>query len=234
MPERAAVKAFLGTVPNPDPTERTIQALQREIEGSRERFSHDLMMMRELIEARLNGNDQAVTLLRTSTEKFPLMVNNSIERLQELHEEKFSSIATQFTERDKRTEQLTAEQSKAIAAALQAQKEAAGSTTEMIIAAITKMEGNFAKLIDQGQALLMEVKRNTDERINDLKSRLDRGEGKSSSSEPIITETLAKLTIAVQNLTLGEKKIEGQGIGQREVVAFLIAAGALTIAFFKR
>ena len=47
---------------------------------------------------------------------------------------------SQFAERDKRTEQLSLADKTAIAAALQAQKEAAGAQNESNTAAINKME----------------------------------------------------------------------------------------------
>src|ERR1035437_9003936 len=86
--------------PIPDPTVLTTQQLHRE-----------LLSLREIIEARLNGNDAAVNLLRSTTDKFPQVIAMSFNQLQGLHEEKFASIATQFLERDIRTEQ-TARDSK--------------------------------------------------------------------------------------------------------------------------
>jgi hypothetical protein len=64
-------------------------------------------------------------------------------QLRELHSERFSSIALQFEERDKRTEQLSVADKTAIAAALQAQKEAAGAQNESNTAAVAKIETNF-------------------------------------------------------------------------------------------
>jgi hypothetical protein len=42
------------------------------------------------------------------------------------------------------------------------------------------METNFIKLIDQGQNLLQAMAKGFDDKINDVKSRLDKGEGTSS------------------------------------------------------
>lgn len=94
-------------------------------------------------------------------------------------DEKFRSIETQFTERDKRTEQLSLADKTAIAAALQAQKEAAGATNESNAAAIAKSELGFTKQIDQIYTLIATMAKSSDDKINDLKSRLDRGEGHS-------------------------------------------------------
>jgi hypothetical protein len=154
--------------PVPDPTALTTAQLLREIANTR-----------EIIETRISGMDRAIELLQRINDGFPALMDAKVGKLKEVHEEKFNSISTQFTERDKRTEQLSLADKTAIAAALQAQKEAAGAQNESNTAANVKTETNFAKLIDQGQALLLEVRRNTEAQINDLKSRMDKGEGHS-------------------------------------------------------
>jgi hypothetical protein len=154
--------------PVPDPTALTTAQLLREISNTR-----------EIIETRIGGMDRAIELLQKTNDGYPALMDAKVAKLQEVHEEKFRSIETQFAERDKRTEQLSLADKTAIAAALQAQKEAAGAQNESNTAANVKTETNFAKLIDQGQALLLEVRRNTEAQINDLKSRLDKGEGHS-------------------------------------------------------
>jgi Mg2+ and Co2+ transporter CorA len=101
-------------------------------------------------------------------------------------------------ERDKRTEQLSLADKTAIAAALQAQKEAAGATNDSIIAVITKMDASFTKLFDQMTNLLSAMQKNTDEKIGDIKqqmsqisSRIDRREGVTSAMDPITSESIA-------------------------------------------
>ena len=177
-----------GSVPNPDPTARTIETLQRDIGASREIVEASNLGTREVLETRLDGMDKAIKLLQETTDRIPQFIKESIRQLEALHDEKFTSIdeqisiqfagiATQFQERDKRTEQLSLADKTAIAAALQAQKEAAGAQNESNTAAITKMETNFIKLIDQGQNLLQAMAKGFDDKINDVKSRLDKGEG---------------------------------------------------------
>jgi len=65
----------------------------------------------------------------------------------------------------------------AIAAALRAQKEETNTKHDANAATAVKMETYFAKQADQTQQLLHEMQRSTDGKINDLKSRLDKGEG---------------------------------------------------------
>ena len=160
-------------------------------------LQRELLALREIIEARLNGMDKAIELLQISTDKFSAFVKCEVKQLQELHGEKFNSIATQFQERDKRTEQLSLSDKTAIAAALQAQKEAAGAQNESNAAANVKMETNFAKLIDQQGLLLQEVRRNTDTQINDIKSRQDKGEGGTRAVERTTDKTSSTIGLVI-------------------------------------
>jgi hypothetical protein len=96
---------------------------------------------------------------------------HEVQRLQELHAEKFAAVQNQFEERDKRTEQLTLADKTAIAAALQAQKEAVNAQNIANATATTKAEIAFTKQIDS-----------LADKINDIKSRVDQGEGKGRGS----------------------------------------------------
>lgn len=213
MPESSSKMQSVESRPVPDPTLLTTQQLLREVGAAR-----------EVIETRLGGMDKAIELLQAASDRYPQFVRAEVKQLQELHEEKFRSIAIQFMERDKRTEQLSLADKTAIAAALQAQKEAAGAQNESNAAANAKMENSFAKLIDQNQALLLEVRRNTEAQINDLKSRLDKGEGKTSVSDPAVAEGIRTLSAMVKELAANRDTNTGkeQGIGQ--VVGYIVGA----------
>lgn len=148
-------------VPNPDPTVRTVEQLQREIAASR-----------EIIETRIAGMDKAIELLQRQTDRFPDHVRGVVEQLQRLHEEKFASIETQFIERDTRTEQTSRDSKVAVDAALQAAKEAVGEQNKSNALAIAKSEAAFTKQIDQIGVLLTTTSNNTDAKIDDLKARI--------------------------------------------------------------
>lgn len=98
--------------PDPDPTIRTTEQVLREVGLSR-----------EIIETRLNAMDKAISLLQDFTDKQPGVaeVAASVLHLKELFQ-------TQLKDRDVRVEQVKEDGEKAIAAALQAQKEAVGKT----------------------------------------------------------------------------------------------------------
>lgn len=60
-----------GSVPNPDPTERTVEQLLREIATSREIVEGIGQGTREVLETRLAGMDKAIELLQQTTNKIP-------------------------------------------------------------------------------------------------------------------------------------------------------------------
>lgn len=177
--------------PTPDPTVLTTEALHREISGLRqimearlqcqdENLSHvekQINGAKEVIETRLEGMDKAITLLQGLTDKVPAQVESAVERLQELHAEKFASIATQFAERDTRTEQTSKDSKVAVDAALQAAKEAVGEQNKSSALAIAKSEAATTKQIDAIGSLIAAQAKGTDEKIDDVKARLQAIEG---------------------------------------------------------
>jgi hypothetical protein len=204
----------------PDPTERTVEQMQDAIAAAREILETkaagnvDLLVekiegVKGIVDTKISAIDTSTKLLQTISDRVPQQIRDEVEHLSALHNEKFASvitqikiqfegIATQFGERDKRTEQLSLADKTAIAAALQAQKEAAGATNDSIIAVITKMDASFTKLFDQMTNLLSAMQKNTDEKIKDIKdqmsvlgSRIDKREGVSSTMDPITAESIA-------------------------------------------
>jgi hypothetical protein len=158
MPES---KIMAGGKPDPDPTILTTQSLFREIAN-----------LKEQVNIELNAAHEARAALES-------LVLSKLEVLSSVTAQRFSSIETQFEERDKRTEQLSLADKTAIAAALQAQKEAAGAQNESNAASVTKQEAAFTKLLDQNQSLFQASIAALTTQLNDLKSRLDKGEGHS-------------------------------------------------------
>jgi len=155
-----------GSTPVPDPTVLTTQQLVREIAASR-----------EIIEERLDAMDIATKLNKEATDKIPCMVQKAIESLKAINDEKFTSIQIQFRERDTRTEQTRTSDKIAVDAALQAAKEAVGEQNKSNALAIAKSETAFTKQLDQIITLITTANKALDDKINDLKGRLDRGEG---------------------------------------------------------
>jgi anti-sigma28 factor (negative regulator of flagellin synthesis) len=165
--------------PSPDPTLLTTQQLLRELSS-----------LREIFETRLNGMDKANEVLSETVNRTPTAIQTAVANLREVYDERFSSvqqqiadlgiirdqkfmsIAQQFVERDVRTEQAATASTQALAAALQAAAKAADKT-----------ELSFTKQIDQIQLQIKTSGDASNDRIGELKERIDRGEGQSSGSD---------------------------------------------------
>lgn len=169
--------------PVPDPTVLTTQQLQREITATKEVVETKLNGIREKIETRIEGMDKAIELLQASTNKFPDNIERAVERLQELHDEKFSSIETQFIDRDTRTEQTSRDSKVAVDAALQAAKEAVGEQNKSNALAIAKSETTFTKQIDQIGVLITTMQKNFDDKMDDMKERIQAAETRMQGME---------------------------------------------------
>lgn len=172
-------------VPVPDPTALTTDQLRREIGA-----------LREIITARLDGNERFVDTLKEAVEHRQEAIDTSALALRELMmseinklalvtEEKFSGVSNQFIERDKRTDQLTVAAQTAVTAAFAAQKEAVSEQNKSNSLAINKSEQATAESLRQLQTLFISDSKATNDKIDDLKSRLDRGEGKTTGHSDI-------------------------------------------------
>jgi hypothetical protein len=190
---------FRDSRPVPDPTFLTTQQLIREIKTAR-----------EIIETRLDGMDKAIELLQAATDRYPALVTQTVGRLQELHEEKFRSIAVQFAERDTRTEQTSRDSKVAVDAALSAQVKSVDAQNISNSVAIAKSEAGFTKQIDQIGALIQAMGKATDDKIDDIKTRLN---------------TIESRTNAFENRSTGK----AEGTSTIGVIAMGIVASAATL-----
>lgn len=174
-----------GSTPVPDPTVLTTQASERAVAALRELMEARVDALGVITDTKFSERDKAISILQELTNKIPGLISEGIAHLQMLHDEKFSSIQKQFAERDTRTEQAAATTSKAIDAALSAQKEASGEQNRSNEAKITKSEGAFTKQIDQISVLMSAESKASDVQMNDIKQRLimieSHGKGTSDS-----------------------------------------------------
>src|SRR6185369_13411363 len=144
-----------GSRPVPDPTLLTTQQLIRENLWLREVLETRLTGIQEAnllrqnnTNARFEAYDKAIKLLQDISDKFPGRIDEKINSLKEVHEEKFASIQVQFRERDVRTEQSSKDSKVAVDAALQAAKEAVGEQNKSSALTIAKSEASMTKQID--------------------------------------------------------------------------------------
>lgn len=154
--------------PVPDPTVLTTQQIYTAIAA-----------LRDVMEVRLSAMDKAVQLLQEAANRRP-----TIGELEEQVEGRFRRIDTIFEERAVQSAALTAANLLAVQAALQAQKEsllaqkeAAAETLKSSGIAIAKAEVATNDSLRQLQTLFQTSMGALGTQLQDLKSRLDRGEG---------------------------------------------------------
>jgi hypothetical protein len=161
------------TTPVPDPTELTTRAVAL----ATDQWRRELQSLRDLVDLRFSGIDTATQLLATSVNKTPTAIETAVTGMREVYDEKFRSISLQFRERDVRTAQASVAADSALKAALQAAKEAVFEQANAAARAAEKTELSFTKQIDQIGLQITTVAKGLDDRIGELKERVDRGEG---------------------------------------------------------
>jgi hypothetical protein len=145
----------------------------------------------------------------------PSRIDEKIASLDKVHEERFRSIGQQFAERDRsidkqfierdvRTEQTSRDSKVAVDAALQAAKEAVGEQNRSSSRAIQKTETATTKQIEQQALLLTTATRALDDKIDDLKERMTRieGRGEGSTTTKATSQQMIMVAIALAGVLL--------------------------------
>jgi hypothetical protein len=162
---------------------RVPTAVDRAILGLRELIESNIECVKEdLLETRTNVERTQVTI-KSEIGHLQALVFTEIKKLSEVSLERFNRIDTQFIERDKRTDQLSLADKTAVAAALQAAKEAVGAQNTSNSIAIAKSESSTVESIRQLQTLFNSAIAAVNDKLNDTRSRLDRGDGSTSGSD---------------------------------------------------
>jgi cation transport regulator ChaB len=161
-------------VPVPDPSLITSARIREEVATLREIIEAQLIGRINAVDQRFNDMDRALVLHRAANDKMPQVIEEKVGHLKELHNEKFTSIQTQFIERDVRTEQTSRDSKVAVDAALQAAKEAVEKQNQSSALSIAKSEAATGKQIDGLAALIASSNKASDEKNTDLKDRVTR------------------------------------------------------------
>lgn len=236
---------------DPDPSQATRELVHDTIANLREFID----VKDEVTRARLDAMDKAVAIIAA----FPTAIDNSVTALKQIHDEKFLAsdrardlnivainerinktdavsdqrflrIDAGFTERDKRTDALSIAGATAIAAALQAQKEAAGETAKSSSLAIDKSERATIESIKSLQTLFQTAIAAITANMQDLKSRLDKGEGSSSIADPATARALQDMSLAITRLSTGANRNEGATAAKSDSTAWIFSIVAIGLA----
>jgi hypothetical protein len=164
------------------------QFAERDIRTEQTATARDAALAAALQAAKEAVAEQVAVAAR-ATDKAEESFNVTINGLRDIYDERFQSVAKQFTERDVRTDQAATASASALAAALQAAKEAVFEQAQAAAKAAEKTELSFTKQIDQIQLQIKTIGDGFSDRIAELKERIDRGEGSDSGSARQRNET---------------------------------------------
>lgn len=145
------------------------------------------------------------------------LVSNQVEHLSETVEERFRSIATQFLERDTRSERESRDNKVAVDAAFAAQKEAAAKQEETFSKGIDKSEAATQETINKLTELFRTTNQGLSDKVDDLKQRLVDSE---RNTQQRITEVAS---------TASQFSQQKQGAADSRAVIAWAITGLLTI-----
>lgn len=173
--------------PVPDPTILTTEQLIRVVKAERDYADGLVAILKE----RLDGMDRATQLLSDTVNRVPTVVQTEIAHIDGLSNEKFRSIATQFKERDTRSERESRDNKVAVDAAFAAQKEAAAKQDEANAKAINKSELATAETIKTNAELFVSQNKALVSKIDDLKERVTSAEAAKHGSKDTVSSIYA-------------------------------------------
>ena len=166
-----------GSRPIPDPTRLTGELVDRALASERDRVE-GLIAIRD---ERLNAMDTATQLrlmqvaeMQKQIDQVHVSRREALNHERELTTQRFDAVGDQFDALNQRTAEQKADTRAAVDAALQAAKELVALQTEASDKSTAKSEASFAKQIDALGLLLQKSSETTDDKIVDLKSRMDR------------------------------------------------------------
>lgn len=199
------------TTPSPDPTQRTIEASQREISR-----------IEQLFNSKFDGYDKAIKLLQDAANKSPSIdvVDERIKAVEKVFAEKFKGIETQFIERDTRTAQTLTQGQTALIAALAAAKEIVEKQNASSALAIAKNETTTAEQIKQMVLTFGETTKGLVERIDGAVRAMD---GK--------IDAVKDRLVAIERGGYGQvARVEGRQDTWSSIGATIVAVGAAIAA----
>lgn len=181
-----------GSRPVPDPTLLTDAAIAKAIAAMRDYVDGQL----DIRDERLRGIDRATELRWPTVEDLPDQIADAVGHNRALTDEKFASIAIQFSERDTRAENDKRDGKVAVDAAFAAQKEAAAKQDESNQKAIDKSEAAMAEKITTLSDLYSAGTGSLAGKIDDLKERVARIESVKVGATESRTGVYASIGVA--------------------------------------
>jgi hypothetical protein len=185
----------------------------------------DQSIAKTAAESRVDHQQEMISISREVEKVYGLITT-----LSEVSEERFKGIQIQFNLLKQATEQLDLANKAAIAVALQAQKDSASETQKSSQAATAKSETSTSEAIKALTAAFNTAIVGITDRVNDLKGRLDRGEGKTSYSDPEMAAKVQAISQQLAILTTYADRNTGGHSANKDYTAMLLSVGAVVIS----
>jgi cation transport regulator ChaB len=218
MPTPADDSWRAGDPPKIDPTTLTTELIDRATKALEEKFEAELAIRDE----RLRGIDVATTLRLDMIHSMPEAMVANITHLREIVDERLDSVATQFKERDTRSERESRDNKLAVDAAFAAQEKQAAAQNKANAEAIGKSETATAETISANKSA-------TDASIEKLAQLF-------ATSLGAVRDQIEDVKGRLNDLTLAVNDIRARGIGghertvdNRASIAAMGAVVALTV-----
>jgi len=129
-------------------------------------------------------------------------VREEIGHLREINNEKFRSVELQFAERDIRNDRQVVVAQQAIETALDTARALADQQNAANAVAQQKSEASFTKQIDQIGVQITTLAGSLQDRITEIKERIDRGEGSDLGSRQMRDEHRLDITGIIQGISV--------------------------------
>lgn len=196
-PDMAVVRTG-STIPVPDPTQLTTEAVAR-LET----------VLKELFNVRIGALERDIAKVEDGLGAVPAATVVAIAHLQKLMDEKFKGVADQFAGRDT-----------ALAAALLAQKTSVDEQNKSNALSASKAEAGFTKEIDGAKATITAAQSGFDDKIESLKVLIAAG---NKSSEDKIEDVRSRVG-AIENQKKGATDNLGAILGGAGLFVAIVAA----------
>lgn len=199
------------------------------------------------INTRFSEIDKATELQHDDMVRVPTQVDRAVQNLRELLEQtvqtaiaqtdvkierhiaettqKFIGIANQFIERDTRDAQHAGDTKLAVDAAFAAADKAAAKIETGFAGLIRGMDEKIDAKADSNASEISNLK----DRLADLKDILTALQSRTDATSPAMTNALREVT----DLRLSARQQQGQGIGQAQLIGWLVAAAVVGGAAMK-
>jgi hypothetical protein len=195
------------------------EAMQRELALRQTMREHETQSLRELLDVRLAAMDKATDLRLAAINAIPELIAAAVTHLENLMDERLSSVDLRFTERDTRTSQAAETSQKALDAALLAAAALVNQQNEANATAATVQTLSFTKQIDQIIVLTERQQKSSDDRLAELKERIDRGDGSSAGVRVATTDRQSNNNLIIAVVT---------------AVLFVVSVGVSVVAIILR